>query len=62
MICPCQDCPHRKLMCHDKCEEYLAYHEELLAAKQALHVADRAISFLADNFGKRKNRWDRRSK
>lgn len=42
-MCPCNNCPHRKLVCHDHCEEYLTYHEEKVNAKRAnrgKHEAD----------------------
>ena len=62
MQCPCQECPHRMLRCHDMCEEYVEYHDALLAAKEALKVANSAIGFLREQYGKRKRRWDRRAK
>ena len=30
---PCQDCPHRKLTCHDHCSEYTEWHDALVLAK-----------------------------
>ena len=29
MIAPCKDCPDRYLNCHDQCEKYKEYKEEL---------------------------------
>lgn len=60
MSSPCQDCPHRKLTCHDRCEEYMAYHDALVAAKDALRLANKAVELLADGHAKRKNRWIRK--
>lgn len=57
MNCPCQNCPYRKPVCHDHCEDYLEWHDTLIAAKDAIRVADKAISLLADGFHKRKNKW-----
>lgn len=31
MNSPCQNCPERRLVCHDRCPMYLAYHEERVA-------------------------------
>lgn len=59
MSSPCQDCPHRKLTCHDRCDEYMAYHDALVAAKEALRVADDAIGMLKENYIRRKNHWKR---
>ena len=57
MNCPCMNCPYRKPICHDHCEDYLEWHDTLLAAKDALRVADKAISLLADGVHKRKDKW-----
>lgn len=57
MNSPCMDCPHRKLTCHDRCNEYLAYHDALVAAKEAVRVADKAIELLADGFYRRRDNW-----
>lgn len=62
MSSPCQNCPHRKLTCHDRCEEYIAYHDALVAAKDALRVADGAIALLRENYLNRRNNWKRRNK
>lgn len=56
MKSPCMDCPYRKLTCHDRCEEYNEYHETLVAARQALRTADKAVGILIDNYQKRKGR------
>lgn len=50
---PCQDCPHRKLTCHDRCEEYLEFHDALVEAKKHLRKAQNAIDFLIDASRKR---------
>lgn len=60
MSSPCQDCPYRKLTCHDRCEEYMAYHDALVAAKDALRVANMAIGLLKDGYAKRHRKWIRR--
>lgn len=57
MNSPCMDCQHRKLTCHDRCNEYLAYHDALVAAKEAVRVADKAIELLADGFYRRRDKW-----
>ena len=57
--CPCQDCPERKLTCHDRCDAYMAYHDALVAAREALKVADSALGLLRDGYFKRKNRYER---
>lgn len=28
MICPCKDCPNRKITCHGTCEKYLNWQKE----------------------------------
>ena len=60
MSSPCQDCPHRKVTCHDRCDDYMEYHDTLLAAKKALKVADKAVSLLADGYANRRRNWVRR--
>lgn len=62
MTSPCQDCPHRKLYCHDRCDEYLEWHDTILAAKKALKVADKAVSLLAEGYAKRSKRWTKGGK
>ena len=58
---PCQNCKSRNPSCHDKCEEYIAYHDELVAAKAALRGDDGGASgFLIDAVEKRRKK--RRSK
>lgn len=59
---PCMNCPHRKLMCHDHCDEYLEWHDELVLAKQAVHTANTAVAMLAENYTHRRDRWRRRNK
>ena len=53
---PCENCPHRKLTCHDRCEEYLTFHAELVAAKDELRKAYNAIDFLIDMYVKREKK------
>lgn len=57
MNCPCMDCPYRKLTCHDHCEEYTDWHDEVLAAKLALHKADDALDMILAHQRKRRDRW-----
>lgn len=56
MSSPCRDCPYRKLVCHDHCEEYNSYHEALIQAKESLRKAKSAIDFLVDSANKREGR------
>ena len=60
MKSPCMDCPYRKLICHDRCEPYQEYHEELVAARKALKKADDAISVLIEGARKSKRRSNTR--
>ena len=46
MVSPCFECPHRKISCHDRCEEYLAFHDGLVEAKKSLRQANEAIDYL----------------
>ncbi len=57
MSSPCQDCPHRKLTCHDRCDEYMAYHDALVAAKDAVKLANKAVELLADGYYRRRDNW-----
>lgn len=59
---PCMNCPHRKLTCHDHCDEYLEWHDELVLAKEAVHTANQAIVMLVDNYTHRRDLWRRRNK
>lgn len=34
MRSPCQNCPERRLVCHDRCPVYMEYHEERVAERQ----------------------------
>lgn len=56
---PCQNCPYRKLTCHDHCEEYNDYHAALVEAKRELSGAQLAIDLLLANYRIRKARWER---
>lgn len=58
--CPCQNCPYRKATCHDHCEEYLDWHDTLVAAKDALRIADKAIDLVVEGVYKRKRLWHRK--
>lgn len=60
--CPCQDCPERKLTCHDRCDAYLEWHDQLVLAKEALHAADKTIIMLVENYTRRRDSWRRRTK
>lgn len=62
MGCPCQDCPHRKLTCHDHCDEYAEWHDIILTAKEAIWLSQRAVDLLIDGTEKRKRRRNRRKK
>lgn len=53
MSSPCQDCPHRKLRCHDRCEEYNEWHDALVEAKAKVKEAFKAIDFLDEMAQKR---------
>lgn len=33
MTSSCQNCPERRLVCHDYCDTYLKYHADCLAAR-----------------------------
>lgn len=57
MSCPCQNCKSRQLVCHDHCDEYVTWHDELVLAKEAVHTANQAISLLVDNYTKRRDGW-----
>lgn len=46
MSSPCQDCPYRKLRCHDRCNEYIEWHDALVEAKSKVKAAFDAIEFL----------------
>lgn len=59
MSSPCQNCPHRKLTCHDRCDEYQAYHNALVEAKKALRKASDAMDLLITSYLDRKDRWRR---
>ena len=52
---PCYHCPHRKITCHDYCEEYLAVKEELNREKAKRQGAYEAISFMVESIMRRKN-------
>ena len=59
---PCQDCPYRKLTCHDHCDEYNEWHDALVMAKESVHIANNAVRLLSDNYTHRRDRWRRRNK
>lgn len=56
MRSPCQECPHRKLMCHDRCDDYLSWNEALVEARMALRKASDAVDFLAEMAKKREKK------
>ena len=49
MTCPCRDCPERRLVCHDFCPAYLAYHDERVAAKDALRKDVGVSTYIIDS-------------
>lgn len=53
MSSPCQNCPYRKLTCHDRCKEYNEYHDALVNAKRKLGEATEAVDFLMKMHQKR---------
>lgn len=53
MSSPCQDCPHRKVMCHDRCGEYNEWHDALVEAKAKVKAAYNAINYLDEMAQKR---------
>lgn len=55
-VSPCYNCPHRKVMCHDRCDEYMEFHDALVEAKKSLDNANRAIRFLIEMQEKRARR------
>lgn len=61
MNSPCQDCPYRKLTCHDHCDEYAEWHDVLVTAREALRTSKRAVDLLIEENEKRKKRMNRRS-
>lgn len=48
MPCPCHECPERRLVCHDFCPVYLAYHEERVEAREALRREQPAARYLIE--------------
>jgi len=56
MPSPCQECPHRKLKCHDRCDEYLEWHDALVDAKKKLTAASDAVDFLLEMAQKREKK------
>lgn len=48
MLCPCHECPYRKLTCHDHCREYIEYHDALVEAKRKVREAAQAVEYLRD--------------
>ena len=57
MLCsPCQNCPHRKVMCHSKCAEYLEFHDALVEAKSKISAAQDAIDLLIETTLKRRKK------
>ncbi len=61
MNSPCQNCPYRKLTCHDHCDEYTEWHDVLVTAREALRASKRAVDLLIEENEKRKKRMNRRS-
>lgn len=48
MISPCQNCPERRLVCHDYCPAYLEYHEERVKAREVLRKERYASRYLIE--------------
>lgn len=59
---PCQECPYRKLTCHDHCSEYTEWHDALVLAKESVSMANRAIDLLADGYYQRRDAWKKKLK
>lgn len=45
---PCQHCKSRSPVCHDRCEEYIEWHEALLDAKRELRKVEEAVDYLIE--------------
>lgn len=43
MNSPCQNCPERRLVCHDRCPAYMEYHERGLQIKEQMRK-DRSVT------------------
>lgn len=56
MSSPCQDCPYRKLRCHDRCDEYLEWHDALREAKEKVFQAAVAMDYLKEMALKRERK------
>lgn len=56
MPSPCQECPHRKMKCHDQRDEYLEWHDALVDAKKKLTAASDAVDFLLEMAQKREKK------
>jgi len=56
MASPCMNCPHRKLVCHDHCNEYAEWNAALVEAKAALNKASKAVDYLVEMTYKRRKR------
>ena len=50
MTCPCQNCPERRLVCHDHCPTYLEYHEERLAIREARRHETTLFLYMRDQY------------
>lgn len=53
---PCYQCPHRKITCHDYCEEYLKVREELNREKAKRQGMYDAISFIVESVTRKNER------
>lgn len=51
---PCKDCQDRHTACHDQCEKYLAWKEELNARKEAERLQKSLSWTFAGRLAKRK--------
>lgn len=48
MTSPCQNCPARRLVCHDYCPAYLEYHEERVQAREANRRESRVTAYVIE--------------
>ena len=43
---PCHNCQQRKPTCHDRCDEYMKYHDALLEEKSKKSLAYAVIDYI----------------
>ena len=56
---PCYNCPDRKPICHDTCEKYLSFKEELARVKEIMRKEDE-LAYTARSGYYRRNKQTRR--